>query len=100
MSNDVKINNLIDWNKWVEEAVSKRHIKYYEFEQFCNVEKIGSGGFGIVNRANWKKSHKLCAIKSFFDIDDATAKAIAREVKILISNVQYFFIDKYLSFFM
>jgi hypothetical protein len=59
------INNLNDWNKWIEEAISKELIKYYEFEQFYNLQEIGSGGFGKVYRANWKNSHKSCAINHF-----------------------------------
>ncbi|GBC21935.2 kinase-like domain-containing protein [Rhizophagus irregularis DAOM 181602=DAOM 197198] len=44
--------------------------------------KIGSGGFGKVYHANWKNSHKRCAIKSFFNINDATIKAIVREIQL------------------
>jgi hypothetical protein len=90
MSNNVELtNNSNDWNKWVEEAISRKFIKYYEFERFCNLQKIGFGGFGEVYRANLMNSHKCYAIKIFFNIDNATAKAIAREVMILISNIRY-----------
>jgi serine/threonine protein kinase len=74
------INNSNDWNKWIEEAISRKLIKYYEFRQFHNVQEIGSGGFGKVYCANWKNSHKRYAIKSFFNINGATVKAIVREV--------------------
>ncbi|CAB4379636.1 unnamed protein product [Rhizophagus irregularis] len=70
------ISNSNDLNKWIEEAISKKVFKYYEFEQFYNIQEIGSGGFGKVYRANWKNSHKRYAIKSFFNINDATVKAI------------------------
>jgi hypothetical protein len=87
MSNNAElINNLNDWNKWIEEAISRKLIKYYEFDQFYNLQNIGSGGFGKVYRANWKNSHKSYAIKSFFNINDATVKAIVREV-IIMSNI-------------
>ncbi|PKY55458.1 hypothetical protein RhiirA4_474928, partial [Rhizophagus irregularis] len=52
------ISNSNDLNKWIEEAISKKFFKYYEFEQFYNIQEIGSGGFGKVYRANWKNSHK------------------------------------------
>jgi serine/threonine protein kinase len=87
MSNNVElINNSNDWNKWIEEAVSRKLIKYYEFRQFHNVQEIGSGAFGKVYCANWKNSHKRYAIKSFFNINSTTVKVIVREV-ILISNI-------------
>ncbi|GBC20869.2 kinase-like domain-containing protein [Rhizophagus irregularis DAOM 181602=DAOM 197198] len=83
MSNNAElINDLNDWNKWIEEAISKKLIKYYEFDQFYNFQNIGSGGFGRVYRANWKNSHKSYAIKSFFNINDASAKAIVREIQL------------------
>ncbi|EXX57230.1 uncharacterized protein OCT59_023855 [Rhizophagus irregularis] len=60
MSNNAElVNNSNDWNKWIEEAISKKLIKYYEFDQFYNIQEIGFGGFGKVSRANWKNSHKL-----------------------------------------
>jgi hypothetical protein len=39
------INNSNDWNKWIEEAISRKLIKYYEFKQFHNVQEIGSEKF-------------------------------------------------------
>ncbi|CAB4414000.1 unnamed protein product [Rhizophagus irregularis] len=85
MSNNAElelVSNTNDWNKWIEEAISKKLIKYYEYKQFYNIQEIGSGGFGKVYRANWKNSHKRYAIKSFFNINDATVKAIVREVQL------------------
>ncbi|PKY60047.1 hypothetical protein RhiirA4_550541, partial [Rhizophagus irregularis] len=57
MSNNAElelVSNTNDWNKWIEEAISKKLIKYYEYKQFYNIQEIGSGGFGKVYRANWK----------------------------------------------
>ncbi|CAB4379580.1 unnamed protein product [Rhizophagus irregularis] len=76
------VSNSNDWNKWIEEAISKKLIKYYEYNQFYNIQEIGSGGFGKVCRANWKNSHKRYAIKSFFNINDATVKALVREIQL------------------
>ncbi|CAB4479790.1 unnamed protein product [Rhizophagus irregularis] len=80
--NSELISNSNDLNKWIEEAISKKFFKYYEFEQFYNIQEIGSGGFGKVYRANWKNSLKRYAIKSFFNINDATVKAIVREIQL------------------
>ncbi|CAB4440998.1 unnamed protein product [Rhizophagus irregularis] len=86
MSNNAEqpelVSNSNDWNKWIEEEISKKLIKYYEYDQFYDIREIGSGGFGKVYRANWKNSHKRYAIKSFFNINDATVKALVREIQL------------------
>jgi hypothetical protein len=61
-------------NDWIEEAISKRHIKYYEYEGFRNIQRIGKGYFAEVYRANWKKSEQCFALKSLVKIKDATVK--------------------------
>ncbi|RGB40179.1 kinase-like domain-containing protein [Rhizophagus diaphanus] len=66
---------------WIEEAISKKLIKFYEFGQFYNLQEIGSGGFGKVYRAYWKDSHKCCALKTFYNLNDATIEAIVREIQ-------------------
>ncbi|CAB4477942.1 unnamed protein product [Rhizophagus irregularis] len=47
-----------------------------------NVQKIGTGGFGKVYRANWKNSEQYLALKYFFNLDDVTAKEIVHELKL------------------
>ena len=66
--------------KWIEEAISKKHIKLYEYQYFSNFQKIGSGAFGIVYCANWKNSGQCFALKSFFNLDNITIKELVREV--------------------
>ncbi len=63
-----------------ENSISKKKIKYYEYKHFNNFQKIGSGGFGIVHRAIWKKSKQFFALKSFINFDDVTVKEMFREV--------------------
>ncbi|GES93565.1 kinase-like domain-containing protein [Rhizophagus clarus] len=72
----------VDWNEWIEDAISKKLIKYYEYKDFSNIQEIGTGGFAKVCRANWKKSHIRYALKSFIKIDNATVKAIASEIQL------------------
>src|SRR6266542_3075434 len=55
--------------KWIEEAISKKHIKFYEYHHFSNFQRIGSGAFGVIYRANWKNSEQYFALKSFFNLD-------------------------------
>src|SRR5436305_7880619 len=84
--------NSNEWINWIEEAISKKHIKYYEYEYFCDVKEIGSGSFRKVYRANWRNSHKYFALKSFFNPNYNTVREIVQEVILIIFpfyNVQY-----------
>ncbi|RGB27424.1 kinase-like domain-containing protein [Rhizophagus diaphanus] len=74
--------NTNEWVNWIEEAVDKGHLKFYEYEEFNKIQHIGTGGFGNVYRANWKNSEKLYALKSFFSLNNITMKEIVRELKI------------------
>ncbi|RIA89131.1 hypothetical protein C1645_213353 [Glomus cerebriforme] len=78
-------NSSNDCINWIEEAISKNYFKYYEHRYFSNVQKVGAGGFGEVFRANWKNSEQYLALKSFFNLDNATAKEIVNEVIIIHS---------------
>ena len=70
---------------WIEEAISKEHIKYYEYENFHdNMEEIGSGRFGKIYRVNWEDSHRRLVLKSFFNFNNATVKVVVNEVIIII----------------
>ncbi|PKK73445.1 kinase-like protein [Rhizophagus irregularis] len=40
---DTNVNESINW---IEESISKRLIKFYDYEFFTNIEEIGTGGFG------------------------------------------------------
>ncbi|GBC22181.2 kinase-like domain-containing protein [Rhizophagus irregularis DAOM 181602=DAOM 197198] len=66
--------------EWIEEAINKRHIKYYEYKHFSNIEEIGIGGFGKVYRAKWRNSEQYLALKSFFNLDSATIKELSHEL--------------------
>ncbi|POG69185.1 kinase-like domain-containing protein [Rhizophagus irregularis DAOM 181602=DAOM 197198] len=81
MSNNTELINNSNECNWIEEAISKKLIKFYEFGQFYNLQEIGSGGFGKVYRADWKDSHKCCALKSFYNLNGATIEAIVREIQ-------------------
>ncbi|RIA84013.1 kinase-like domain-containing protein [Glomus cerebriforme] len=85
MSNNAELkvnNNSNEEINWIEEAISNKLIKHYEFENFYNLTEIGSGGFGIVYRANWKNSYKYFALKSFINFNNAVVKEIIREIKL------------------
>ena len=83
MSNNIEIQNTENTNEcaqWIEEAIAKGYFRNYEHKHFNNIQKIGTGGFGKVYRANWKNSEQYLALKSFFNLDDITAKEIVHEV--------------------
>ncbi|RIA98203.1 kinase-like domain-containing protein [Glomus cerebriforme] len=85
MSNNVELevtDNPNEGINWIENAISNQLIKHYVFEDFYDHTKIGSGGFGIVYRANLKNSYKYFALKSFIHFNNATVKEIIREIKL------------------
>ena len=93
MSDNIEIQdaeNSNKWINWIEVAIAEEYLKYYEYKNFSNIKKIGSGGFGKVFRANWKISEKYFALKSFFNFNDVTAKEIVREVIYLNIYNAYF----------
>ncbi|PKK73448.1 kinase-like protein [Rhizophagus irregularis] len=74
-------NNQIDnWDKWVEDAISKKYIKHYEYKHFINIQEIGTGSFGKVYRANWKNLEQCLALNSFLKLDNITAKELIHEL--------------------
>jgi hypothetical protein len=93
MSNNTELsvtensNELIDW---IENAITKNYFKYHEYENFSNIQEIGSGSFGKVCRVNWKSSPGYLALKSFFDLNHITAKEIVYEV--INYNINIFFV--------
>jgi hypothetical protein len=85
-------NTETKWINWIDEAISKKHVKYYEYTHFHNIQEIGKGCFGKVYRVNWKNSEQYLALKSFFNLDNATVKEIVHEVitKYIIYNNFWF----------
>ncbi|GBC00447.1 hypothetical protein RclHR1_03860012 [Rhizophagus clarus] len=71
-----------EWSKWIDEAVSKKHIKHYEYKHFKNIQEIGTGGFGKVYRAKWKNSYQYFALKSLLNIDESAIKELVHEIEL------------------
>ncbi|RIA94316.1 hypothetical protein C1645_573851 [Glomus cerebriforme] len=90
-------NNLNEWINWIEQA---NLIKRYKYEDLNNIKEIGSGSFGTVYRANWKNFHKYLALKSFFNLNNITAKEIIDEVNTYFSHnvIMYIYIYIYNTF--
>jgi hypothetical protein len=75
--------NSNEWIEWIEEAISKNLVKYYDYKHFHDFQIVGSGGFGKVFRAKWKNSHKYLALKSFYNFNNDMAKEIVQEAGII-----------------
>ncbi len=85
-------NNSNELINWIEEAISKKHMKYYEYNHFSNFQVIGTGSFGKVYCANWRNSEQCFAVKSFFNLDNVTVKELVREVT--TNYNMYLLVDK------
>ena len=89
-STNKSIESSDKWFNWIEDAITKNYFEYYEYENFSNIQEIGSGRFGKVYSVNWKSSHEyLLALKSFFNFNNITVKEIINEVIVIDTNLQY-----------
>ena len=66
--------------EWIDMKVGDETINYFEYNRFSDIDKIGEGGFGIVNRANWIDGEILVALKSLSTIDKNQNENLFREV--------------------
>ncbi|GBC06913.1 hypothetical protein RclHR1_07130012 [Rhizophagus clarus] len=89
-----------EWINWIENAISKKQIKYYKFEDFSNIQEIGAGAFGKTFRANCKTTDQYFALKSFFNLNNDTVKKIVhqlghhREVAFHMNVIRFYGITK------
>jgi hypothetical protein len=69
-----------EWINWIEDAISKNLIKYFEHDRFYNFKDIHSGRNEKISRANWKNFQESFALKIFYDLNKITIKEIVHEV--------------------
>ncbi|RIB24269.1 kinase-like domain-containing protein [Gigaspora rosea] len=70
--------------QWVENAISKQLINYFDYSEFSNHEKIGAGGFSTVVKAEWKSCELTVALKSIkFDTEWKEMKMLVKELQLL-----------------
>ncbi|RIA94893.1 hypothetical protein C1645_803302 [Glomus cerebriforme] len=50
-------------NEWINKKIKDEDINYFKYDEFINLEKVGEGAFGIVNRADWKSGKIKIALK-------------------------------------
>ncbi|CAB4404698.1 unnamed protein product [Rhizophagus irregularis] len=78
----MKINDESKLINWIEDAISKRLIRYYDYKYFNDIQDVGSGGFGQVSRAKWRKNDQYFALKSFFNLNHITINEVIHEIKL------------------
>ena len=64
---------------WLEKGISNRHLDYFEYLEFKNIQPVGNGSFGSVFCANWKNTHTILALKTFNN-QKSTLKEVIKEV--------------------
>ena len=69
----------VDTCSLIKQCITEKRIKHYEYNEFSEIEEIGSDLVGKVYKANWRRGEKCFALKSF-SLDSATVKEIAYEV--------------------
>ena len=90
--------NSNEWINWIEEAITKNYLKYYDYKHFSNFQEIGSGGFGKIYRANWKNFEQYLALKSFYINNINNVKATVKEIVHEVIAKYNLFIDNYATF--
>ncbi|GBC03162.1 hypothetical protein RclHR1_00500010 [Rhizophagus clarus] len=73
--------------EWIKKKIEDEDIRYFEYNEFKEIEKIGEGGFGVVNKAETKNKKqvalKFLIEKSSSGIDENAIKKFVKELKLL-----------------
>ena len=69
--------------EWIGIRVKNGEIDYFEYEDFKNIEKIGEGAFGVVNKADLNDSK--VALKSSLNDSDDQKEIFLKEVNNLLT---------------
>ncbi|GBC05823.1 hypothetical protein RclHR1_06450001 [Rhizophagus clarus] len=72
--------------KWIEEKIKNEYVHYFEYDNFSQIDKIGSGSFGEVYKASLA-NRGLVALKMIFNehlnIEDDVINKFIEELKLL-----------------
>ncbi|GBC01733.1 hypothetical protein RclHR1_04300015 [Rhizophagus clarus] len=52
-------------SEWIDEKIREEEISFFRYDEFMNLEKVGEGELGIVNRADWESGKIKIALKAF-----------------------------------
>ncbi|EXX73153.1 uncharacterized protein OCT59_006967 [Rhizophagus irregularis] len=96
-SSNNTINN--EWIQWIEDGIAGEYINYHDYNEFHDMERIGTGGFGEVYRANLESSNTVVALKSLTSGNN-NMKEIVNEIRLMrkvnlhTNIIQFFGITK------
>src|SRR6266480_4605421 len=86
-------------NEWIDTKIKDDDINYFEYDEFCNVEKVGEGAYGIVNRADWKSCGIKIALKILANnpsINEDNMKKFLKEVILIYLKFSLDYVIDYL----
>ncbi|CAG8719650.1 22358_t:CDS:10, partial [Dentiscutata erythropus] len=75
-----KIKTINDYSNQLEDYLKGKGIKFFDYAQFDNLEKIGCGGFAVVYSAiSGGKKYALKSLNNNLEIDEKTFKIFKQE---------------------
>ncbi|CAG8481302.1 13511_t:CDS:2 [Acaulospora morrowiae] len=73
--------------EWLEEEIKNGRVNSFNYNQFTILKEIGTGGFGIVECAEWKVFERKVALKRLKNsqpqLDELSLKEFIREIRLL-----------------
>jgi hypothetical protein len=90
MSITEKKNNNSNYVDWINKAIEKNFITYYDHTEFKNKKEIenNNNSVGKIFKVNWNNTNTNLVVKSSYDSD---VKKIINEVFLKIFNIIFFF---------
>ena len=76
---------------WIDMKIRDNDIIYFEYNEFSNMERVGEGTFGIVNRADWNSYGIKIALKILSNnpsIDEDSMNKFLKEVIIIMEVME------------
>ncbi|KAF0501384.1 kinase-like protein [Gigaspora margarita] len=78
------IEKLLNSTEWIEDAIKKNTINFFNYSEFNGHEKVDDGGFSSVSKSEWTNGGITVALKSLkglrVDADEKTMKKFVKEV--------------------
>lgn len=74
---------MTSFNDWIDKKIENGDIDYIEYREFNNVKKVGKGGFGLVESADWNSCGIKIALKTLLDsssVDENSMNEFVKEV--------------------
>ncbi|CAG8775711.1 23437_t:CDS:2 [Gigaspora margarita] len=77
-------------NPSIKTTIKEHGIHFCNFNEFTNVEKIDEGGYGTIQKANWKHRGLKVALKSLKVGHEKTVRAFIKELQSLFNITKHF----------